>query len=292
MNSARQLIALLLLTSGVGCSAQTQPPSSPDEVVSATEAAETTAEDENTDLENDDGLGDLEEETPVDSSPEEENQTDGRDPRRSLGCDLAVYDSSSQERLLELDGVSRRYQVKLPTNYDSSRAYPVLFALHGLNETGNNVRSQFENVIDDDALQVFPDGEGEQWNNSTDMEFIDALLTKLEADYCVDPAMVFAAGFSAGGGGTHAIGCYLGDRFRAIAPIAGTGTFTECEGRVAVIQIQGTADIVAREEAAAAVRAHWLTVNQCDDVESVGSSGYSECDEFVGCMPDYPTLYC
>ncbi|MBT6180119.1 MAG: hypothetical protein HOI23_22950, partial [Deltaproteobacteria bacterium] len=64
------------------------------------------------------------------------------------------------------------------------------------------------------------------------------------------------------------------------------------EGRVAVIQVQGTSDIVAREEAAAAVRAHWLAVNQCDDVESVGPSGYSECDEFVGCMQDYPTLYC
>ena len=104
--------------------------------------------------------------------------------------------------------------------------------------------------------------------------------------------MVFAAGFSAGGGGTHAIGCYLGDRFRAIAPIAGTGTFTECEGRVAVIQIQGTADIVAREEAAAAVREHWIAVNQCEGADSVRPSDHTQCEEFVGCMEDYPTLYC
>ena len=298
MNRFIRLFALLSLTWSLGCSGDPQPSSTSTQSEAPSNSTESDSQDTSIEPEEDDATGEPESGTSVDSTTDEEpeagdeNQEEDINPRRSLGCDLAVYDASSEERFLDVNGVSRRFQIKLPTSYDPSRAYPVLFALHGLNETGNNVRSQFENVIDDDALQVFPDGEGEQWNNSTDMEFIDTLLTKLEADYCIDPAQVFAAGFSAGGGGTHAIGCYLGDRFRAIAPIAGTGTFTECEGRVAVIQIQGTADIVAREEAAAAVRAHWLAVNQCEDVESVRPSDYSECEEFVGCMEDYPTLYC
>ena len=75
-----------------------------------------------------------------------------------------------------------------------------------------------------------------------------------------DWSLVFAAGFSAGGGGTHAIGCYLGDRFRGIAALAGAGTFEACEGRVAVMQIQGTSDFVAREEAAAAIREAGMSV--------------------------------
>ena len=164
---------------------------------------------------------------------------------------MMSYDETNGERFLQLDGEERRYQVRLPDAYDPSRAYPMLFTLHGLNETGDTPKRQFEDVITDNAIEVFPDGFGGQWNDTTDMEFIDALLTELQGDYCVDPARVFAAGFSAGGGGTHAIGCYLGDRFRGIAALAGTGTFEQCEGRVAVMQIQGTSDFVAREEAAA-----------------------------------------
>ena len=39
---------------------------------------------------------------------------------------------------------------------------------------------QFENVITDEAIEVFPDGSGGQWNDSTDMNFIDVLLTELQ----------------------------------------------------------------------------------------------------------------
>ena len=143
------------------------------------------------------------------------------DPRRSAGCGRTDFNPAEGERFLEVGGDNRRYQVRMPENYDPARAYPMLFSLHGLNETGDTPMRQFENVITDDGIEVFPDGEGEQWNYTTDMVFIDALLTELQGEYCVDPARVFAAGFSAGGGGVHAIGCFLGDRFRGIAALAG-----------------------------------------------------------------------
>ena len=101
------------------------------------------------------------------------------------------------------------------------------------------------NVIDDDAFLVFPDGEGEQWNNTTDMVFIDALLTSLQDEYCLDLIRVFAAGFSAGGGGTHAIGCYL-TPFPSHCSHCGNRYVYGVRGRVAVM-IQGTNDFVARE---------------------------------------------
>ena len=216
----------------------------------------------------------------------------GSDPHKSAGCDNVEFNPSSSERFLDVDGVERRYQVRLPDNYSPSRAYPVLFTLHGLNETGDTPKRQFETVIGEDGIEVFPDGTGGQWNDSTDMRFIDMLLSELQGEYCTDPSRVFAAGFSAGGGGTHAIGCYLGDRFRGIAALAGTGTFEACEGRVAVMQIQGTSDFVAREEAAAAIREHWIAVNQCDGANSTNTSEYERCDMFTGCMDDYPTYYC
>ena len=224
---------------------------------------------------------------------EEEDESVSVDAaRRSPGCDNLNFNGSSTERFLSIDGVDRRYQVRLPIDYDPSQAYPMLFTLHGLNETGDTPKRQFENIITNEGIEVFPDGFGGQWNDSTDMNFIDVLLTELQSEYCVDPSRVFAAGFSAGGGGTHAIGCYLGDRFRGIAALAGTGTFEQCEGRVAVMQIQGTSDFVAREEAAAAIREHWVAVNRCEDSDIRSASQYDRCESFVGCMNDYPTLYC
>ena len=238
-----------------------------------------------------DNLGD-ESSSPSETSDEVSDAEPPVDLRRSAGCGRTDFNAAEGERFLEVDGVSRRYQVRMPDNYDPTRAYPLLFSLHGLNETGDTPMRQFENVINDEGIEVFPDGEGEQWNYTTDMEFVDALLTELQGEYCVDPARVFAAGFSAGGGGVHAIGCFLGDRFRGIAALAGTGMFTECEGRVAVMQIQGTSDFVAREEAAAAIREHWIAVNQCEASDITQPSAYDRCDAFVDCMEDYPTLYC
>ena len=253
-----------------------------------TEASEGTSE-----IAADDSVSEVDPGDDSESPVSEEDEPDlGSNPRKSAGCDLMSYDQTTGERFLQLDGEERRYQVRLPDAYDPSRAYPMLFTLHGLNETGDTPKRQFEDVITDDAIEVFPDGFGGQWNDTTDMEFIDALLTELQGDYCVDPARVFAAGFSAGGGGTHAIGCYLGDRFRGIAALAGTGTFEQCEGRVAVMQIQGTSDFVAREEAAAAIREHWVSVNRCEGSESRGPSPYDRCEAFMGCMEDYPTYYC
>ena len=222
---------------------------------------------------------------------DEQDSTPVQDPRRSPGCGNSEVNFGDSERFLTVDGVSRRYQVKLPREYDSEFAYPMVFALHGLNETGDNTRGQFANVIDDDAFLIFPDGEGEQWNNTTDMVFIDALLTSLQDEYCLDPARVFAAGFSAGGGGTHAIGCYLGDRFRAIAPIAGTGTFTECEGRVAVMQIQGTNDFVVERRPPQPCANIGLPSTNAK-VQTVLSLKFQPLHAFAGCMEDYPTLYC
>ena len=299
MNKITRHLAVLLLALGLGCSGDASVPAAPDEPETSEPTPDSRLpEGNNADDDDSSAVGSEGDEGADDPSSPPSDHDDGSepeleaDPRRSAGCDGGSDDAPTGERFLDLSGATRRYQVRLPDNYDSSRAYPMLFSLHGLNETGDTPMRQFENVINEEGIEVFPDGEGEQWNYTTDMDFIDALLTELQGEYCVDPARVFAAGFSAGGGGTHAIGCFLGDRFRGIAALAGTGTFTECEGRVAVMQIQGTSDFVAREEAAAAIREHWIAVNQCEDSDNTQPSAYDRCDAFVGCMEDYPTLYC
>ena len=40
---------------------------------------------------------------------------------------ISNFNGSSTERFLSIDGVDRRYQVRLPIDYDPSQAYPMLF---------------------------------------------------------------------------------------------------------------------------------------------------------------------
>jgi polyhydroxybutyrate depolymerase len=55
-----------------------------------------------------------------------------------------------------------------------------------------------------------------------DIGFITALLDDIEKSVCVDLDSVYATGISNGGMFVNRLGCDLGDRFAAIAPVAGT----------------------------------------------------------------------
>jgi polyhydroxybutyrate depolymerase len=81
-----------------------------------------------------------------------------------------------------------------------------------------------------------------------ELRFTTDLLDHLQARFCVDPARVAAAGFSAGGGVTARIACELAGRVAAVATVA-AGLFTEPGGcrparPVAVLSMHGTADEV------------------------------------------------
>lgn len=44
----------------------------------------------------------------------------------------------------------------------------------------------------------------------------------MDANYCIDKNRVFGIGFSYGGMMPNTVACYLGDLFRAMAPLAGS----------------------------------------------------------------------
>ena len=55
-----------------------------------------------------------------------------------------------------------------------------------------------------------------------DLGFIERLLDRLETDLCVDLDRVYATGMSNGGMFVHRLGCDMPQRFAAIAPVGGT----------------------------------------------------------------------
>ena len=80
-----------------------------------------------------------------------------------------------------------------------------------------------------------------------DIGFFAALLDQMEADYCIDAARVYSTGMSNGAGMSTTLGCELGDRFAAIAPVSGVNLTGSCPGQdpVPVFAIHGDADVVA-----------------------------------------------
>jgi len=83
-----------------------------------------------------------------------------------------------------------------------------------------------------------------------DVAFFDALLDQLESDLCVDTARVYSTGMSNGAGMTTTLGCELGDRFDAIAPVSGVNLSGACPGDhpISVRAVHGDADDVAAFE--------------------------------------------
>jgi polyhydroxybutyrate depolymerase len=80
-----------------------------------------------------------------------------------------------------------------------------------------------------------------------DVAFIDTLLDTVAEQYCVDDHRMFATGMSNGAGMSTTLGCELGDRFAAIAPVAGVNLSGACLGDepVSVLAIHGDADPIA-----------------------------------------------
>ena len=138
------------------------------------------------------------------------------------------------------DGQMRFFNVVLPSSYNSSDSYPLVFVFHGGGGNGRNIEdtTDFTKKADDEEfIVVYPYGTGRlnkillTWNcgfccgyalenDVDDVGFIRALYEHLEAEYSIDPNMVYATGISNGGIMSYRVGAELSDIFAAIAPVA------------------------------------------------------------------------
>lgn len=179
----------------------------------------------------------------------------------------------------------RPYDVHLPPAYDGGTPRPVVIVLHGGGGSKEDARRQAcpNGDLDDPGcldrladcegfLVVYPDGTlGSPLTNARtfnagggaggfacisgescaqqvdDVRFFGDLLDALETDLGIDPARVYATGFSNGAAMAHRLACELSDRIAAIAPIGAGNQFSAVEAcaparSVPVLEIHGTDD--------------------------------------------------
>ena len=134
----------------------------------------------------------------------------------------------------------RTYVLRVPDGYDGSRPLPLVVAMHRYDGSGRDLESFFglDPVADERGFFiVYPDGTVDamrrRFFNATDaccdfygtgvddVAFIGALVNHLESTYAIDPARVYAVGYSNGGFMSYRLACDLSPRFAAIVSLEG-----------------------------------------------------------------------
>lgn len=163
-------------------------------------------------------------------------------------------------RTIDVDGVSRRYSLHLPTTRPAGRL-PLVLAFHGRLGTGADMErlSGLSDLADRDGFVVaYPDGLQRAWNGgqgltpsgappADDVAFSDRLVGALRAELPVDADRVYAVGMSNGGIFVNRLACERPAVFAAVATVAASASVdvaARCapSGGPGVLALHGTAD--------------------------------------------------
>jgi polyhydroxybutyrate depolymerase len=152
---------------------------------------------------------------------------------QAAGCGTPL-DSGYHDVTVSVGDQVRHGVSYIPPSYDGTRKMAVVFDLHGSNSfpRGQMLRSSWDKVAGREGFIVFaPQGslDGSMpgtyaWNvpgvtsregGKDEVAFIRAAVEKVKQDYCVDPARIFASGYSGGGRMLSAYLCSGADDFAA-----------------------------------------------------------------------------
>jgi polyhydroxybutyrate depolymerase len=185
----------------------------------------------------------------------------------AAGCSRAPAGSTTLTPTV--GGHLRTVIVHVPAGYSGTRKLPLVINLHGSGSTAAEQEgfTAMDATADAGGFVVaypqalIPEGSGFDWNvpgvplvggrpvpagAADDVAFLTALPGLLERTYCIDPARVYATGFSGGARTASQLACDSSTVFAAVAPVSGLRLPSPCPtGRpVAVLSFHGTADPV------------------------------------------------
>jgi polyhydroxybutyrate depolymerase len=227
----------------------------------------------------------------------------------SAGCGQATT-LKSGTATIDVSGTSRTYILQIPSNYDPSKPYKLIFGFHWLGGSASDVASGtiiggayygLSSRSAGSAILVAPDGlpdpsqnNSKGWPNTNgqDVAFVKAMLQQFESNLCIDQSRIFSTGFSYGGIFSLTLGCEMSDVFRAVAPESGE-FFGSCRtkgGPVAVWQAQGDSDTTVPPANAQAANNYFATTNHCSTQTTAVSP--SPCVTYQGCDSGYPVTWC
>jgi len=129
---------------------------------------------------------------------------------------------------------------------------PLVLDLHGSggSSAGEAGNSGFETLGASERFIVATlEAEDARWNvpvqsnRADDVAYVRDVIAHVAAHVCTDQTRVYVTGFSGGARMTSLLGCQLGPRIAAIAPVSGLRFPAPCNGRpIPVLTFHGLAD--------------------------------------------------
>ncbi len=152
---------------------------------------------------------------------------------------------------LEYGGLTRKYLVHVPISYDTKKPAPLILAFHGGGGDSEMMATdKYYNLISksnkEGFIVAFPNGASQlrsgklaTWNagnccgysrdnNIDDVGFVRKVITDMKVKFNVNPKRIYAIGMSNGGMFSYRLACDLTDKFKAIASVAGTDNYDNC----------------------------------------------------------------
>ncbi len=177
----------------------------------------------------------------------------------TAGCGKAPALSSGTHTITS-GGTSRSYILALPSNYNNTHPYRLVFAFHWLGGTATDVATGrtvlagvwsyygLQQLSNNSTIFVAPQGINNGWANTNgrDVTFVDDMLRQFEAGLCVDTTRIFSVGFSYGAAMTYSLACSRANVFRAVAMYS-VGLLSGCSGGtqpIAYLASHGVSDPV------------------------------------------------
>jgi polyhydroxybutyrate depolymerase len=168
----------------------------------------------------------------------------------SAPCNLTP--ARDVEQQLSSGGRKRSYRLFVPQSYDGRTRLPLVLEMHGSGGTaaGQARTSGFDSLAAKEGFVVASlQAEGGRWNfpimtgRPDDVAYVSDVIDHVSAQVCIDPARVYATGFSGGARMSSLLACRLNTRIAAIAPMAGLRWPGSCTGRaIPVLTFHGLAD--------------------------------------------------
>jgi len=195
----------------------------------------------------------------------------------TAGCGQAPT-LTSGTKTIQSSGQTRTYILDIPTNYDRNHAYRLIFGLHWLNGTANDVATGGSDgavfafygqkqLSNNSTIFVAPQGINNGWSNTNgqDVTLVDNILNLVESGLCVDTTQVYSMGWSFGGAMSFALACARPTVFRAVVVYSGAN-LSGCSGGtqpVAYYGIHGIHDSVLNISNGRTLRDTFVRNNGC-----------------------------
>jgi polyhydroxybutyrate depolymerase len=140
-----------------------------------------------------------------------------------------VPEGGTERITLQVGGRSREYVLFVPGGLGPG-PYPLVVDFHGLTDSGDghdSLSRMRAKGAEEGFVVAQPDGAllGNSWDvlaDSSDVQFVRALVADTASRVPIDPDRTFATGFSAGGGLVNRLACESSDLFAAVGSVAGS----------------------------------------------------------------------